>query len=370
MLRSQRARPGRIAVVASLVAIVAAGATYAILSRPETEPPTEPGVLLCRYNQFSQSTEQREQGFLQTMQNEFPHINVLASVQYLGTTRETSVRRARQLFETFGDSVRGIFCVCEPNGDGMLQVLVETDRAGKIPFVSCDANAAMIAALKDGKMAGIVLQDPVKMGRETVETMLAHLRGEEVTPRVQTGQHLATSDNMESDRIRPLLYPDRFGGETVEPTDPKFTIAVVTKGLTHEFWQSVRAGAEKAARDAGDVAIRFEAPTLEQDLAGQIELFRRLIAERVSGICISPIDSEKLVPLVIKAKAKGIPTVVFDSGLNDEALYDGESAKVSYVATNNYEVGAIAARRLAEALDQSPGRDPATSHSDTEVVGK
>lgn len=351
MSDSMRLRPRR--VVSAVVvggALCGAAAVAALMATPSDAPPPDPGVLLCRYNEFSQSTEQRERGFLQTMRLEFPDIPVLTSTQYLGTTRETSVRRARQLLETYGDAVRGVFCVCEPNGDGMLQVLEETERAGEIPFVSCDANAAMIAALGDGKMAGIVLQDPVYMGRMTVETMLAHLRGEAVESRISTGQYLATADNMDSEEIRPRLYPERFGGEAFQPEAPAYTIAVVTKGLTHEFWQSVREGAERAAREAGDVRIRFEAPTLEQDLQGQIAIFRRLIADGVSGVCISPIDSEKLVPLVIEAKAKGIPTVVFDSGLNDEALYDGEPAKVSYVATNNYEVGAMAARRLAESL--------------------
>lgn len=346
-----RVRDGKsaLAIILALVVLAAAG-SYIGFTRPAPEPTVEPGVLLCRYNAFSDSTEHRERGFLETMRNEFPQIRVLVETQFLGTTRETSVRRARQLFEEYGEAVQGVFCVCEPNGDGMLQVLEETKRAGKLPFVTCDANAAMIAGLKDGKIAGIVLQDPVKMGRETVATMLAHLGGDEVDQRVPTGQHLATADNMDSDEIRPLLYPERFGGESVEPESADHVIAVVTKGLTHEFWQSVRAGAEQAASEAGNVKIRFEAPTLEQDLDGQIEIVRGLIADGVSGICLSPIDAEKLVPAVIEAKAKGIPTVIFDSGLHDEALYDGESAKISYVATNNYEVGAMAARCLAAEL--------------------
>jgi ribose transport system substrate-binding protein len=51
-----------------------------------------------------------------------------------------------------------------------------------------------------------------------------------------------------------------------------------------------------------------------------------------------------LIPVVKEASAAGIPVVIFDSGLDDESAY------VSYVATDNFNGGALAARRMAEAL--------------------
>jgi ribose transport system substrate-binding protein len=51
-----------------------------------------------------------------------------------------------------------------------------------------------------------------------------------------------------------------------------------------------------------------------------------------------------LIAPVKDAQQHGIPTVIFDSGLGDESII------VSYVATDNYEGGALAARRLAEVL--------------------
>jgi ribose transport system substrate-binding protein len=49
---------------------------------------------------------------------------------------------------------------------------------------------------------------------------------------------------------------------------------------------------------------------------------------------------------VTDAKLQGIPTVIFDSGLADESII------VSYVATDNYNGGALAAHRLAEVLKE------------------
>ena len=68
----------------------------------------------------------------------------------------------------------------------------------------------------------------------------------------------------------------------------------------------------------------------------------------MDGICLAPNDSQALVEVVREAKANGIPVVIFDSGLEDEDAY------VSYVATDNYNGGVLAARRLDEALGVKP----------------
>jgi ribose transport system substrate-binding protein len=70
---------------------------------------------------------------------------------------------------------------------------------------------------------------------------------------------------------------------------------------------------------------------------------QNFITQKVDGICLAPLDSQALVRVVEEAKAGGIPTVIFDSDLNSDA-------KISYVATDNYQGGALAAQTLAEAL--------------------
>ena len=59
---------------------------------------------------------------------------------------------------------------------------------------------------------------------------------------------------------------------------------------------------------------------------------------------LAPLDSTALVPSVANAKAAGIPTVIFDSGLADPAV------TVSYVATDNHHGGVLAAREIGKRL--------------------
>ncbi len=225
----------------------------------------------------------------------------------------------------------------------------ESGKAGKIKLVGMDPSSTSVAALKEGKLDGLVVQDPVHMGYVAVQTIVAKLRGQKVDDRISTGEYLITPENVSARDMQPMIRPKRFTGEIFQPEKTQFTIGVVPKGSTHGFWDSVHAGAEQAAEEAGDVAIRFEAPLLEGSLDRQIEIIDKMISEGVHGLCIVPIDGDALVPVVKKAKEAGIPTVIFDSN-----LYDDELVRVAYIATDNYEAGAIAARQLAKVLGFAP----------------
>lgn len=306
--------------------------------------PLETGVIMLRYTPGSESTEQRERGFLETLAKEFPEIHVLSSDQYAGTTPESSVDKAQQVLTTYGSRVTGVFCVCEPNATGMLKALEEADLAGKVKFVGFDPTPPMVQAMAEGKMEGIVLQDPVRMGYLAVRTMYDHLEGKEVPKRISTGEYIATPQNMNTDEMKRLLNPEQFTDEEFQPQNTKYIIAVIPKGTTHEFWKSVHAGARNAARELGDVEIRWKGPQLESDRETQIQVVEDFTTNKVDGICLAPLDAQALIKSVSVARDAGIPTVIFDSDLADDEV------KVSYVATDNYVGGALAARRLADAL--------------------
>jgi ribose transport system substrate-binding protein len=124
------------------------------------------------------------------------------------------------------------------------------------------------------------------------------------------------------------------------PTKP--TIAVVPKGQVHVFWQSVRAGAEAGAKEAG-VEMVWSAPQAETDLTGQAAIVEDFINRRVSAIVLAPSHEKALVAVAERAIDAGIPVVVMDSGLDSER-------PASYVATDNRQGGVLAARAMGQAL--------------------
>jgi ribose transport system substrate-binding protein len=167
-------------------------------------------VILLRYYQGSESTERREAGYLDTLKKEFPNIKVISSDQYSGTTPEDSLGKATQILNQYKKEVNGIFAVCEPNATGTFRALEQTELDGKVAFIAFDPNPDLLRGLAAKKVSGIVLQDPVKMGYEAVMAMHKYLKGEKVPKRIDTGETVATPENMNEPRIQKLLKPQQF----------------------------------------------------------------------------------------------------------------------------------------------------------------
>jgi ribose transport system substrate-binding protein len=125
-----------------------------------------------------------------------------------------------------------------------------------------------------------------------------------------------------------------------EPARP--VVGIVPKGANHIFWQTVHAGAIKAAREAG-FDLDWQAPTLEIDSSRQIEIVEAMVNRRVAGIVLAPVDRRALVAVVERAAREGIPVSIFDSAIDTDRI-------ISYVATDNAEGGRMAARRLGQVL--------------------
>lgn len=119
-------------------------------------------------------------------------------------------------------------------------------------------------------------------------------------------------------------------------------IAVIPKATTHIFWQSVRAGALKAGEEAG-VKILWSGPERETDRERQIQIIEDFLVRKVIGIVLAPNDENALVPSVEKIFARNIPCAIIDSGINTDKY-------VCFAATDNYQGGVIAARRMGEIL--------------------
>jgi ribose transport system substrate-binding protein len=120
-------------------------------------------------------------------------------------------------------------------------------------------------------------------------------------------------------------------------------IAVIPKGTTHIFWESVKRGAEKAGEEAG-VKILWNGPKRETDREEQIQIIEDFTIQKVSGIVLAPLDSKALVPKVEELYDQNIPCVIIDSGIETDKY-------VCFAATDNYIGGLIAARRMGKILN-------------------
>ena len=164
-------------------------------------------VMMMRYFEGSASTSKREIGFLDTIRDEFPKVEVVSGNQFGGATSDECYQTAENLLINHQE-IDGIFCACEPTTFGMLRALQDSDRAGKVRFVGFDATDKLLEGLRAGEIDGLVLQDPFRMGELAVQRMVEHLEGKPVDKFVDTGVTVATKENVDTEAIRALWNVD------------------------------------------------------------------------------------------------------------------------------------------------------------------
>ena len=76
-----------------------------------------------------------------------------------------------------------------------------------INIVAVGSNEGLVKLLQSDAIAGIVVEDPFRMGYDGVKTALAASKGEKVSANVDTGVTLVTKANMSSARSQELLKP-------------------------------------------------------------------------------------------------------------------------------------------------------------------
>lgn len=150
-------------------------------------------------------------------------------------------------------------------------------------------------------------------------------------------------------------------------------IAVVSKATDGEYWKLVRQGMEAAVKDINTaydftsddaVTMTFEGPSDESDVETQINTLDAVIAENPTVLCLSASDIESCQAQLEAASENGIPVVVFDSNVNDDALV------AAFRGTDNEYVGKMAAEKLADAIGGSGKIAVFSAQEKTESIQK
>jgi ribose transport system substrate-binding protein len=160
-------------------------------------------VLVLRYAEGSASTLEREAGFLDKIK-EYPGIEIVSDNQYAGATMEKAFQVSQNLLNRF-QQLDGIFCSNESATQGMLRALQNADKAAKVKFVGFDYNQTLIDAVKSGEVQGLAMQDPFKMGYETVKAAVALLKKQPVQKQIDTGVTMLTQETINSPEVQSLL---------------------------------------------------------------------------------------------------------------------------------------------------------------------
>ena len=164
-------------------------------------------LILIRVKEGVEGSTNREEGFLKTIRTKYPKIQILSDNQYAGTGTETAYQTCENLLSRFG-KVDAIFTPNESTTFGCWRALQDHGLAGKVIHVGFDTSKKLVEALSKKEIRGLVIQNPIRMGYESVKIAVQCLRGQPFEKYIDTGVFLATPDNMNEYKMKKLLSPD------------------------------------------------------------------------------------------------------------------------------------------------------------------
>jgi simple sugar transport system substrate-binding protein len=132
------------------------------------------------------------------------------------------------------------------------------------------------------------------------------------------------------------------GGSANHANTPHYTFAVITHASPGDtFWDIIRAGASAAAAK-DNVTYHY---SNSDDPTKQANLIQDAINSHVDGLAVTDPAPGALCPTIQKAKAAGIPVVMFNAGIGNWQACGG----MEYFGSDETVAGTAAGKRLAAA---------------------
>ena len=152
----------------------------------------------------SASTMEREEGFTEELKGKFPGIQMVG--MQFGMADRAKAMAVTENMMTAHPDLGGVFADNESSLAGAVQAL-KSRRNRNVKLVGFDASDALIADLKEGWIDSLVLQDPYRMGYDSVQAITRRLKGETPAARVDLPATLATRDDLAAGRVAKQLLP-------------------------------------------------------------------------------------------------------------------------------------------------------------------
>jgi ribose transport system substrate-binding protein len=132
------------------------------------------------------------------------------------------------------------------------------------------------------------------------------------------------------------------------PSQREVTVTVVLKSLNvrSDFWQTVTAGAQVAAKQAGAVIV-LDGPLQETDTDAQILALEQAIERKPDALVVAPFNDERMPELMSRIRQAGIPLVIMDTPL----AIDPQPV---FVGNDHIEAGRLAGQTAARETRDRP----------------
>lgn len=161
-------------------------------------------VAIIEFQPGTMTDNQRKQGFVQGLAA-YPGLHLVAD-----QPDQSDASRALTVTNnilTANPNLNGIFGSNEPSVIGASQAVKQRHLSGKIVMVGWDAAPDEVAALKSGEISALIVQNPFRMGFDSVIAMTEHIRKGVSVGNEDTGVYVVTKQNMNQSQYSAILSP-------------------------------------------------------------------------------------------------------------------------------------------------------------------
>jgi ribose transport system substrate-binding protein len=160
-------------------------------------------VIMVAVQPGAASTMAREQGFEDQLKK-YPGLEIVDK-RYGMADFAKSLQVAENMLTAF-PTATGLFASNESSAVGAAQAL--KSRNSKVKMVGFDWSPTLLNDVRAGSIDSLVVQDPFRMGYESVRAAVAKLDGKPVEKNQPLAPKLVTKDNVDRPEIKAQLEPD------------------------------------------------------------------------------------------------------------------------------------------------------------------
>jgi ribose transport system substrate-binding protein len=154
----------------------------------------------------SVSTGDREARFEEVLKRDFPGIHIAA--RQFGSDDRAVARAAAENILSAHPRLSAIFASAEAGTLGAALALKARGLAGKVRMVGFDSSYELVEDLKSGVVDALVIQDPFRIGYETVRTLVDQLGGKIPPKRIDLSARVITRIDLDKPEVKAMLFPN------------------------------------------------------------------------------------------------------------------------------------------------------------------
>jgi ribose transport system substrate-binding protein len=150
------------------------------------------------------TNDQRTTGFKEGLAK---HPNLKLVAEQSSNSDPNTALAVTENIVTANPDLDGIFVANEAGVVGAINALTQAGKAGKIKIIGWDASPDEVKGVTSGAITALVVQNPFRMGFDSVNAMVKTVRTGQIAPSEDTGVTFVTHQNINDPQVQEILKP-------------------------------------------------------------------------------------------------------------------------------------------------------------------